>query len=121
MAGTMRAAALIGAAIWPPAAMTTTAAETLPSLATLQREALTAWCTRRGALITFPRHSFSDCRSYPAVHCTEAAEMIETSFRGKEPELAKSGISAHLAVRGRGQAPQPRSGASKAPGAPACC
>jgi hypothetical protein len=38
MAGIMRAAALIGAAIWPPAAMTTTAAETLPSLATLQRE-----------------------------------------------------------------------------------
>ena len=38
MAGTMRAAALIGAAIWPPAAMTTTAAEMLPSLATLQRE-----------------------------------------------------------------------------------
>jgi hypothetical protein len=38
MAGIMRAAALIGAAIWPPAAMTTTAAGTLPSLATLQRE-----------------------------------------------------------------------------------
>src|ERR1700722_5348609 len=38
MVGTMRAAALIGAAIWPPAAMTTTAAEMLPSLATLQRE-----------------------------------------------------------------------------------
>ena len=31
-------------------------------------------------------------------------------------QLADNGINAKLAVRGRGQAPQPRSGASKMPG-----
>ena len=43
-------------------------------------------------------------------------EAIETPIRGREPDLPKGGISAHLAVRDRGQAPQPRSGASKTPG-----
>jgi hypothetical protein len=35
---------------------------------------------------------------------------------GQRARFGDSGINAHLAVRGRGQAPQPRSGASKAPG-----
>jgi len=42
-------------------------------------------------------------------------ETIKTSLR-TTIRFGDNGISAHLAVRGRGQAPQPRSGAPKAPG-----
>jgi hypothetical protein len=43
------------------------------------------------------------------------SETIETA-PGQRARFGDNGISAHLAVRGRGQAPQPRSGAPKAPG-----